>query len=49
MALARVKPSFNRMCFGLDAPGIISFLPGFATLAHAGELKRYMAIPSGTE
>ena len=28
--------SFNRTCFGVAAPGIISFLPGFATLAHAG-------------
>jgi len=30
------NPSFNRTCFGVAAPGIISFLPGFATLAHAG-------------
>jgi hypothetical protein len=28
--------SFNRTCFGVTAPGIISFLPGSATLAHAG-------------
>lgn len=28
--------SFNRACFGVAAPGIFSFLPGFATLAHAG-------------
>jgi hypothetical protein len=30
------NPSFNRTCFGVAAPGIISFLPGFTTLAHAG-------------
>jgi hypothetical protein len=30
------NPSFNRTCFGVAAPGVISFSPGFATLAHAG-------------
>jgi hypothetical protein len=30
------NPSFNRTCFGVAAPGFISFSPGFATLAHAG-------------
>ncbi len=30
------NPSFNRTCPGVAAPGIISFLPGSATLAHAG-------------
>ena len=30
------NPSFNRTCFGVAAPDIISFLPGYATLAHAG-------------
>ena len=34
--LGGANPSFNRTCFGVAAPGIISFLPGFATLAHAG-------------
>ena len=28
--------SFNRTCIGVAAPGIISFLPGSTTLAHAG-------------
>ena len=35
-AVGGANPSFNRTCFGVAAPGIISFLPGFATLAHAG-------------
>ena len=30
------NPSFNRTCFGVAAPGVISFSPGSATLAHAG-------------
>jgi hypothetical protein len=30
------NPSFNRTCLGVAAPGVISFSPGFATLAHAG-------------
>jgi hypothetical protein len=30
------NPSFNRTCFGVPAPGFISFSPGFVTLAHAG-------------
>ncbi len=30
------NPSFNRTCFGVAAPGVISFSPGFATLAHPG-------------
>ena len=30
------NPSFNRTCFGVAAPGFISFSPGSATLAHAG-------------
>lgn len=37
-ALRAVLPnlSFNRTCFGVASPGVISFSPGFATLAHAG-------------
>ena len=35
-AASMPNPSFNRTCFGVAAPGIISFLPGSATLAHAG-------------
>ena len=35
-ASAGANPSFNRTCFGVAAPGFISFSPGFATLAHAG-------------
>ena len=35
-AVSMPNPSFNRTCFGVAAPGIISFLPGSATLAHAG-------------
>ncbi|ALK88302.1 hypothetical protein L63ED372_01088 [Limnohabitans sp. 63ED37-2] len=34
--LKPANPSFNRTCFGVAEPGIISFLPGSATLAHAG-------------
>jgi hypothetical protein len=30
------NPSFNRTCFGVPAPGFISFSPGSVTLAHAG-------------
>jgi hypothetical protein len=30
------NPSFNLTCLGVAAPGVISFSPGFATLAHAG-------------
>ena len=30
------NPSFNRPCFGVAAPGVVSFLPGVATVAHAG-------------
>ena len=40
MAVVRANPSFNRTCFDVAAPGIISLLPGLDTLAHAGELKR---------
>ena len=36
VAMVGANPSFNRTCFGVAAPGVISFSPGFATLAHAG-------------
>ncbi len=39
----RANPTVNRTCSGVAAPGIISFLPGFATVSQAGYLKRYAA------
>ena len=37
VASERGSPSYSleRTCFGVAASGIISFLPGFANLAHA--------------